>query len=385
MFRSRRGPARWLIAVAAGFAVVLGALLWYQRSATGVAIAHIDQLAGMVMLQRGDVERPAAERMALQASDRLTTADGGQVMVSFTDGTTVRLSAAGVLEIRSGRADTAKVLRLERGILIAEVAKQPSGWPMRLVTPVAEAVVVGTRLQLAHADAATRLEVTEGVVQLARANERVTVAAGHFSEARDGAELSVHPLVPGAPSTARSADRTTIVSFDFEDGHLPPVWRRGRIEPGPARAGNRYCLVGADGPDVEWTIVQLHAEDGLLFTYENDIEVSFDYWVDEQVKTIDLYLWNASQDLAFGEIFLSNLTHRAWTRASARIHGWTCPSAPSASLRIGDRIQELAMQSGQLDGVLYVDNVRIERVQAPSPPRSDIPSVPQNSPTGNLP
>jgi hypothetical protein len=92
--------------------------------------------------------------------------------------------------------DRAKRLRLSRGGLLASVASQPRGYPLRLATPHAEITVRGTRLRLGVSSDATRLEVEEGSVALVRTSDRasIEVEAGRALVATESGPLVDVPV-----------------------------------------------------------------------------------------------------------------------------------------------------------------------------------------------
>ena len=61
-----------------------------------------------------------------------------------------------------------KFIHLRRGDLSADVTAQPPGKPMRLVTPSAEAEVLGTQFNVSAGVESTRLSVNEGLVSVER-------------------------------------------------------------------------------------------------------------------------------------------------------------------------------------------------------------------------
>jgi hypothetical protein len=161
---------------------------------TQVAVAKLERIEGDVTVRRG------GESRAVQAGDPLLPGDevraGGAAVLSFPDGTSIEVS--GEAELRDLRAEGGKRMTLAKGILSARVARQPAGQPLLIATPHGEARVLGTTLRLVvepGEDGSTRLEVTEGKVQLRnRAGRSVDVPAGHFAVASVAPELAARPL-----------------------------------------------------------------------------------------------------------------------------------------------------------------------------------------------
>lgn len=150
--------------------------------------AVIALLAGVASLMLPEEDRTIMRLSDMNGSFRWT-GDGGRVVdglesgAALTGGTLEALTsdASAVLVFHDGSRVTVsgqasltvadfgqKVLRLQSGVLSAEVAKQPKGQPMRILTPSAETEVVGTRLDVDADLLATRVTVNEGRVRVTR-------------------------------------------------------------------------------------------------------------------------------------------------------------------------------------------------------------------------
>ena len=105
----------------------------------------------------------------------------------FRDGSSVWVSGPAVVTISEG--DGGKMIRLREGDLSLDVSPQPEGKPMRVITPSAEAVVLGTQFNVSASSSWTSLTVNEGKVQVTRladgsvqeveADHRVVAALEH--------------------------------------------------------------------------------------------------------------------------------------------------------------------------------------------------------------
>jgi hypothetical protein len=92
-------------------------------------------------------------------------------------------------------ADAGKRIQVERGVVRAQVAKQPAGQPMVFQTPHSDATVVGTTLRLIvdpDPKDGTRLDVEEGKVRLLRKldGKSVDVTTGHYAIVATGIPLA---------------------------------------------------------------------------------------------------------------------------------------------------------------------------------------------------
>jgi ferric-dicitrate binding protein FerR (iron transport regulator) len=348
-----RFKVRILTGLAAALLIACGAM-WISQSASDpqTALARISSCSAEILINGSRTQAAQALGAFVRRGDSVSTATGTAALV-YPDGTQMRLKPDSAIRFSAGPSPALvperKQLTLMYGGLSARVAKQPDGKSMLIATTKAMVEIVGTEFTLGCDGDSTRLEVTHGLVRLTRLSDGVAldVGAGKYAVARDGAELIAHAA-------------GVLWSFDFEDGILPAVWTSGKVEAGPARTGNQFCLVG--DTSLPWIKVQLSAKpDENLWVHENGIELNFDYWVDDGVETLDFYVWNTTQNGSFGFFFLSELQRRTWTHATVSIDGWR--TEDHRLLKPGDKISELSIQPGQEGGLIYVDNVRITRSQ----------------------
>ena len=173
----------------------------------------IDGLQGGVFTLEAGTKTPARLGQAILPGHGFVLSDAeSRLAMSFPDGTKVTLS--GPSEIRDiaeserpGKGARGKRLELLQGTLLADVRKQPPDQPMLIVTPHAQAQVLGTSFQLVVDGAEkgqTRLSVREGRVRLLRPGGRsadvapgqeAAVAAGMdpVARPRDGSSAVLRP------------------------------------------------------------------------------------------------------------------------------------------------------------------------------------------------
>jgi len=166
-----------------------------ERAATKAAQDNKD-------LSDGD----ALETVGLKSSAGIKYPDGSLVLLNPETRVSKIYGTAG-----GANEQPAKRFYVERGVISANVFKQPEGRPMTLLTSNAEATVIGTRFTLAAQPRQTRLEVTEGVVRLTRLGDKrfVYVKAGEYAVVADGVELAAKRLNP---------PRTFVMGVDFFGG-----------------------------------------------------------------------------------------------------------------------------------------------------------------------
>jgi ferric-dicitrate binding protein FerR (iron transport regulator) len=157
--------------------------------------AQLCEIRGNAILQRSRRIIPAREGFALRHGDTLQTpADATMAVQYLGEPTRVELKPGTSVQVAGGRQG--KRLELRAGRVESVVAPQPPGRPFVLITPQAQARVLGTRFGLSAKPWSTRLEVTEGKVELSGAASRrpVLVGPGEYAVAARGLDLTPRPL-----------------------------------------------------------------------------------------------------------------------------------------------------------------------------------------------
>lgn len=184
-----------------------------------VVIARVDSVNGQVLIgdRFGSGPRRAIRgKSDLRSDDVLkTVGTEGFAVVRFDDGSII--AVAGETELTCSVVDSQKLLRVDGGDIMAQVAPQPEK-PMVIETPTAEAKVVGTRLSLFASIALTELAVLEGHVQLRRLldNQTIEVKKGQCAVASETTDLVAEPIGPVA----------SVWEEGFEEA-WPRRWRSG--------------------------------------------------------------------------------------------------------------------------------------------------------------
>jgi ferric-dicitrate binding protein FerR (iron transport regulator) len=139
-------------------------------------------------------------RAILEGQAILTEGPRSSVVVDYPDHTRLEIGGDAVVRRLTDEKDRSrKLVTLERGALVADVAKQPAGKAMLLRTTQAEVAVLGTRFTLAAEAEATRLQVEEGAVNFTRIEDKKTiqVRSGFYAVASPGKPLDPAPLPGG--------------------------------------------------------------------------------------------------------------------------------------------------------------------------------------------
>jgi Carbohydrate binding domain (family 11)/FecR protein len=310
----------WVGAVlAAGLALYLGLFLSAPRqraSAPPAELAQVTEIAagednGAVLAQisHDGVTMPLTVGTRLAPGDRLE-ATRSRIQLRYPgEGTELSVQPGSILGCASDAVG--KVVTIERGRVVATVAKQPSGSTMRFRTASAEALVVGTRLAVSIGTDGARLDVQEGLVRFRTlAGEAATDDAGLAVAAGTSALLPPSAARPQllpiqampltiwrAASENRSANTSDNLSWELIDEHGAPAFLRlaGQADP-----QERYAWFSVQFPAQDWSLatgLQLRIRgqgNGNTWTVEIDdgqpVEHFVQRFVDDQAAWRDVYL-----------------------------------------------------------------------------------------------
>jgi ferric-dicitrate binding protein FerR (iron transport regulator) len=133
-----------------------------------------------------------------------TLAEDSLIRLRFHDGTLLEFSGPTRAAVAEGAE---KRVRLATGLLTAQVAPQPAGRPMQVITPTAAIEVLGTIFTLDAASDEARLSVEEGRVKLRRLvdDKHTEVAAEHGVVASLDSASSLSPVRSVRPPQQWSA------------------------------------------------------------------------------------------------------------------------------------------------------------------------------------
>lgn len=131
-----------------------------------IAVAKVRDMQGAVTSTRNSRDEPLTAQGTLFAGQVIDTPADGMLELEYADKSIVRIGGDSLLTVESDPTSGAKRLRLDRGQVWADVARQTVG-AMQIVTPHAVATVLGTQFRLSVSENDTLLEVMKGKVQLA--------------------------------------------------------------------------------------------------------------------------------------------------------------------------------------------------------------------------
>jgi hypothetical protein len=174
----------WLLGAAAALAMLWQVSRSKDSQGAAVAKANASPLGRGATVRDRAGERPLDTGAELRPDQAIETADGGGASLRLSTGTRVELAGRTSLHVESrGKAER---FALARGELSAQVAKLAPGERFVVETPDAEIEVRGTMFRLAvlsagaacGAGSRTRLDVSEGVVEVRSAGRFARVAGG---------------------------------------------------------------------------------------------------------------------------------------------------------------------------------------------------------------
>ena len=120
--------------------------------------------AGLEVARGGALVK--GDTIELRAGDVITTATNGRAMIAYGhEATRIEIQPDSIVVF--GDAARGKRFDLNRGIIRARVAVQPTGQQMSIKTEHARATVLGTSFVMRAGENGTKLDVLEGKVRLA--------------------------------------------------------------------------------------------------------------------------------------------------------------------------------------------------------------------------
>lgn len=176
---ARRRARTWLISAAAAGLAAVSVMLLMQRGEVSLQprMATVVRTIGAVELRSGGRWKPLVESGgAIAAGTGLRTLAGGGAALSLGDGTSLRLAAATEVQFDGPH----EILLRDGQLYLDNHASLGTGF--RIGTPLGTVRDVGTQFEVRVADGVLRLRVREGRVEIDRAGERLTGAAGEQLE-----------------------------------------------------------------------------------------------------------------------------------------------------------------------------------------------------------
>jgi hypothetical protein len=188
----RRMPFR--IAIAAAACVVgIGAWALFREPAPSLTLVAAGD---GVVIEHGADRIPAAAPGALRDGDTVAVGKSGWAWIRYADGTTLQVSADSSVTLEGSRRSDGKRVKIQHGVVFADVAPQPPDRPMVLASPHAKTTVLGTSFSLAVGRDSTKLLVRQGKVTFARTEDTAAIAVqgGQAATAAHEKPLVAEPI-----------------------------------------------------------------------------------------------------------------------------------------------------------------------------------------------
>ncbi len=199
---------RWSIAVTAVLIIVLFATLGqfvFLRPSTAMASACVLRvLSGEVGISNPESDKfhPANDGMTLTTGTQVKTGENSHALITFFDGSTIKLEPDTVLEITNLENDEGKspiiILKQWLGKTWSRVIKMiDPGSRFEIETPSATAIVRGTLFTTDVTEQGdTTVSTTEGLVSVAAEDEEVFVEPNHKTNVSNGKKPSEPLQIP---------------------------------------------------------------------------------------------------------------------------------------------------------------------------------------------
>ncbi len=169
--------ARWSVAAAVLVCVGLAGMFVYERlDLSGRTLAATVQYAnGPLYVVSDAVSRQLLAGEELKKGERVRTAKDSNAVLRLADGSTVEMNERSEFSVSENRSGV--TIRLERGDLIIEAAKQDQG-RLYVQTPDSLVSVKGTIFAVESGTKGSRISVVEGEVQVNHAGKDETLNPG---------------------------------------------------------------------------------------------------------------------------------------------------------------------------------------------------------------
>ncbi len=203
-------PKYWAIAAMAIVALGIGALIVTQTFFPGAGgKTTVASVQGILYAVADTRVTPIFTGREIPEGQKIKTARGSTATVRLADGSLVELNERAEISVsRSGRGST---IRLDRGNIIVQAAKQRYG-TLDVLTPDCTVSVKGTIFAVDRGTKGSRVSVVEGSVQVAQGSERQLLKPGQQASTNASLEKT---SVQDAISWSRDSTRYMALLGEF--------------------------------------------------------------------------------------------------------------------------------------------------------------------------
>jgi ferric-dicitrate binding protein FerR (iron transport regulator) len=162
-FFSRLAPSWRPLAIAACLVLLVAAGFWLAGM---MRERYTTPDAAIVLLKIGGDTEDTSEAKAASDGTTVVVPPGTIQLLRFRDGTFIQLEPGSIAQIVDdgceGSGKSCKIIKLTSGMLMADVARQPDNFPLRVLTPHTEIIVAGTRLTCKAENDHTHVRMHDG-------------------------------------------------------------------------------------------------------------------------------------------------------------------------------------------------------------------------------
>jgi hypothetical protein len=168
------------------------------------------------------------------------------------------------------------------------------------------------------------------------------------------------PLSRGTVAAGKKApaanDQIVLYALTIEGGQKPAGAEQSTVEKAPDRPAGQYCLAAILDPGGV-SRIYLGPQEG-FFTVEGDEVLSFDYWVDSAVTSMNFNVYNRTRQKQHDGI-VDKLVTGKWTHFSIRVADL---GGAAESLQKGDLVAGFYIQAlGGSTRKFFLDNLQITK------------------------
>jgi len=245
------------MSLAAAAAVIVIAAIWFANQSPAESVGLLRNIYGIVTVSNGNTFEKVIETAEIRPEQWIETLSGSKAEILLKDKSKLWPAPRTVLQISKGK--NGQQILLQRGFVVIEAAKQPSGKFLTIKTDGSKVRVLGTNLDVRlvkrpDGSKRTLVSVASGSVELESSGEKVLLSANTKGIADEGktpvklpSNSEVSELVQLFNKNNELAIRSNVNSglpaiIDFKDGSIAAVWAMVPFEKLEETKAGQYLL-----------------------------------------------------------------------------------------------------------------------------------------------